>query len=100
VTPEGRVKAECKKIIAKYRNVHYIMPVAGLSVSGIHDYILCVAGRFLTVECKATEAQHMTPLQERFMLDVRAAGGCSLLIHAGNIDILETYLDLLGGIRK
>lgn len=101
MTPEGRTKAEVKRVLKCYRNVHYIMPVmGGYGVTGIHDFIICVAGKFLSVECKATEHEAPTALQNHFAEQVINAGGTTLVIHAGNVHVLEAYLDMLGAIRK
>lgn len=101
MTPEGKVKAAVKKICKQYVNVHFIMIVpGGFGTAGVHDFLICANGRFISVECKATEDDDATPLQVAFATEVTTAGGIALLIHARNLDLLNSYLMMAGAVKK
>lgn len=90
-TPEGAVKAACKKLFDKY-NAKYVMPMGtGYGVVGVSDFVACVNGKFLAVETKAKNNK-TTPLQERFLSEVTKAGGIALVIREDTLDILEQVL--------
>jgi len=93
MTPEGKVKAEVKKILKQY-DVWYFMPVAGRSVGGVPDFICCVQGQFLAIETKAGSGQ-LTPLQKATLISIDRAGGSTLVIHPENIESLRTALLML-----
>ena len=53
MTPEGKVKATVRKLLAQY-GAYYTMPLgAGFGVAGVPDFLCCVDGVFLAVETKA-----------------------------------------------
>lgn len=92
-TPEGKVKDDVKKVLAKYR-VWYFMPVSnGFGKHGIPDFICCVAGRFFTVETKAP-GKKPTELQEDQMNEIRKAGGKAFVVD-GDTCLLVNWLDEL-----
>lgn len=100
-TPEGKVKDAVKAAIGEYSNAMYFMPVSGgFGFHGVHDFIVCVAGRFLSIECKA-DGGRITELQSQFTLKVHGAGGLALyIVGMKDVDLVRTYLDMMGGIRK
>jgi Holliday junction resolvase len=80
LTPEGRVKAAVKKVLDA-EGVWYFMPAAnGYGRAGIPDFICCVNGYFLAIECKAGNNEP-TLLQERELDRIIKAGGIALVIH-------------------
>ena len=95
-TPEGKVKAKVKKILDQYGALHFSPFMAGMGSAGVSDIICLYRGRFIAIECKADEKKLPTELQKRFLRKVVDWGGIGLLIHSGNLDLLETTLDLLG----
>lgn len=91
MTPEGKVKAKVKKVL-KELGCYYVMPVTGgYGNSGVPDFIICTAGRFYAIECKANGGK-TTALQEKHLADIRAAGGVALVIHEANVDTLRKEL--------
>ncbi len=101
MTPEGAVKDEVKQRLNRYRNVHYFMYVpAGYGTAGVHDFVCCVAGKYLSIECKA-DGNMPTPLQDLFAQQVTGAGGISVLIESvTECDVVDSYVLMLGGILK
>ena len=95
-TPEGKVKAKVKKILDQYGALHFSPFMAGMGSAGVSDIICLYRGRFIAIECKADEKKLPTELQKKFLRKVVDWGGIGLLIHIGNLDLLETTLDLLG----
>ena len=91
MTPEAKVK---KKVVAKLKaaDAYYFYPVTGgYGGSGVPDIIVCCNGRFIGIECKAGKNKP-TPLQEKNLQDIEAAGGVALVINEDNIDEVEKYL--------
>lgn len=81
MTPEARVKAAVKRALAECGDrVWYFMPVSnGMGRHGIPDIVCCVAGRFLTIECKAG-GNKPTALQAREMERIETAQGHALVV--------------------
>ncbi len=94
MTPEAKVK---KKVVAvlKQHDAYFFYPVTGgYGRSGVPDIIACSNGRFIGLECKAG-TNKPTPLQEKNLKDIQAAGGVSLVVNEDNISIVgETLLNL------
>lgn len=91
MTPEAKVK---KKVVAllKTAGAYYFYPVTGgYGGSGVPDIIVCHRGRFIGIECKAGKNKP-TPLQEKNLKDITAAGGVSLVINEDNIDTVQSVL--------
>ena len=92
MTPEGKIKAEIKAILAKYE-VYYFMPSGnGYGRSAIADFCCCINGHFLAIEAKAGNGKP-TALQQRELDKIIAAGGVALCINAENILHLPTLLE-------
>jgi hypothetical protein len=89
-TPEGRVKAAIKKVLKEY-GIWYYMPVQnGMGVTGIPDFICCMAGRFLGVEAKAPGGK-LTPNQTNIHGLIREQGGT--VITVDDASQLREFLD-------
>ena len=92
MTPEGKVKAEIKKVLADY-NCWYFMPMMnGYGRSGIPDFVGCYKGQFFAVEAKAQDGK-LTPNQEREAVAIHTAGGRVLLARSG--DAVREMLDAI-----
>lgn len=91
MTPEAKVKAKVKRILAEL-GAYYAMPVTGgYGNSGVPDFLVCLRGRFVAIECKANGGK-TTALQDKHLADIRGAGGLSLIIHEANVDNLRKEL--------
>jgi len=89
MTPEGKVKAQVKKILDAHKVYHFSPPGMGLGRAGIPDIIACHNGRFIGIECKAGKGQP-TLLQSRELGRIDAAGGKTFVIRETNVnDIVE-----------
>lgn len=73
-TPEAKVKAAVKKLLASYDGLYYNMPVPGGYGEPMLDFVGCFKGKFFMVETKA-EGKKLTPRQEYVRLRVENAGG-------------------------
>ena len=102
-TPEGKVKEAIKRLI-KAAGWYWFMPVSnGLGKHGIPDIIACKptvitpdmvgqrVGLFVGIECKAPgKLGTVTPLQERELKAIEAAGGIAVL--ADNASYVEPHI--------
>jgi len=94
MTPEAKVK---KKVVAvlKQHDAYFFYPVTGgYGRSGVPDIIACYNGRFIGIECKAG-TNKPTPLQEKNLKDIQAAGGVSLVVNEDNISTVGEILQNL-----
>ena len=90
-TPEGKVKAKVK-VILKELFAYYTMPVTGgFGTSGAPDFLVCLNGRFVGIECKAGKGKP-TALQEKNLNDIKRAGGEALVINEENVGNLRELL--------
>jgi len=91
MTPERRVKAKVRKVLDKL-GAYYVMPVTGgYGNSGAPDFLVCLHGRFIGIECKAGK-NTTTPLQEKNLRQLSQAGGIALVVNDENVDVFETEL--------
>ena len=91
MTPERRVKAKVRKVLDKL-GAYYVMPVTGgYGNSGAPDFLVCLHGRFIGIECKAGK-NTTTPLQEKNLRQLSQAGGIALVVNDENVDAFETEL--------
>jgi hypothetical protein len=90
-TPEGKVKARVK-VILKEVGAYYTMPVTGgFGTSGAPDFLVCLKGNFVGIECKAGKGKPTT-LQEKNLHDIAQAGGQALVINEDNVADLRREL--------
>ena len=85
MTPEAKVKkvvvAQLKKLCA-----YYFYPVTGgYGQSGVPDVVGCYEGLFFGIECKAGKNKP-TPLQEKNLEQIRAAGGLDMVVNEINMN--------------
>ena len=88
MTPEGRVKKRVKEILSDL-NAYAVMPVTGgYGGSGAPDFIICIAGLFYGIECKANGGKP-TALQLKHHDDIRKAGGIAFVVDETNVENLR-----------
>ena len=91
MTPERRVKTQVRKVLDKL-GAYYVMPVTGgYGNSGAPDFLACLQGRFIGIECKAGK-NTTTPLQEKNLRQVERSGGIALVINDENVGVFEETL--------
>jgi len=91
MTPERRVKAKVRKVLDKL-GAYYTMPVTGgFGNSGAPDFLVCLHGWFIGIECKAGK-NTTTPLQEKNLRQITEAGGIALVVNDENVDVFENLL--------
>lgn len=91
MTPEAKVKKKVKDIL-KELGAYYTMPVTGgYGNSGVPDFIICIAGLFYGIECKANGGKP-TALQLKHMDDIRKAGGIAVIVDETNVANLRKEL--------
>lgn len=90
-TPESKVKARVKRILADL-NAYYSMPVtSGYGNSGTPDFLVCYRGRFVAIECKANGGKP-TALQLKHIKDIQECGGIAMIVDETNINQLHETL--------
>ena len=92
-TPEGKVKAQCKKLLDS-RGIWHFSPVSnGMGRHGIPDVICCWEGKFLGVEMKAPgKRANVSALQEREINAIRLAKGLAIVVD--DVSQLEELLNV------
>ena len=96
MTPEGKVKAECKKFL-KERGIFFFMPVSnGMGQVGIPDIIICYRGLFIAIETKAPgKRANVTENQKRVMGAIRTAEGFAWVVDdPADIPMLFNAIDM------
>lgn len=84
-TPEGYEKEDIKKFLDDLGGCWYFCPfMGGYGKSGVSDIVGCYKGRLFGIEVKR-EGKKPTPIQERRMAEIRAAGGWAV---AGTADVV------------
>jgi hypothetical protein len=91
MTPEGKVKDKVKRLF-KSMGVYYAMPATGgYGVSGVPDFLVCLKGKFIGVECKAGKGKP-TALQLKNLAEIEASGGISVIVNEDNLEQFETAM--------
>jgi hypothetical protein len=91
MTPETKVKKKVREVL-KALGAYYVMPVTGgFGNSGAPDFVVCLDGRFIGIECKAGKGK-TTALQEKNLAQIRSAGGLAIVINEENINELKDEL--------
>lgn len=92
MTPEAKVKARVKKLLAE-AGVYYFMPATGgYGRSGVPDFVACVRGVFWGIECKAGDNEP-TALQRRELRLIAASGGVALWVNEVTVNDLKNKLN-------
>lgn len=91
MTPEGRVKQAVTRLLSKYRDIYFWMPVQTGYGSRSLDYLGCYRGRFFAVETKAP-GKKPTPLQHHTIGKMTNAGATVFVID-GDVSELKQWLD-------
>lgn len=87
MTPEGKVKAKVKKILAQH-DAYFFMPVqTGYGATTV-DFLVCVYGFFLGIETKAGKGK-VTDRQEDVMQEIKNAGGFSLVVREDTSELVS-----------
>ena len=73
MTPEAKVKAEIKKVLAEYGCWYFMPSMNGYGRSGIPDFVGCYNGVFFAIEAKSANGK-LTPNQEREIAAMVAVG--------------------------
>ena len=96
MTPEAKVKAKVVKLLKEAGVYYFYASTHGFGRSGVPDLVCCMGGRFIGIECKAGNNKP-TPLQEKEMAAIRAAGGTTLVVNEDNV---QDVANLIGRNRN
>lgn len=90
-TPERKVKSLVRKVLEEL-GAYYVMPVTGgYGNSGAPDFLVCLRGRFIGIECKAGKGR-TTALQEKNLSQITQSGGIALVINEDGVGTLKQDL--------
>ena len=90
-TPEGKVKAQVRKMLDA-ADVYYFSPAAnGYGRVGIHDIICCMDGFFIAFELKAGKGK-TTALQDKEIAAINSHGGKAYVINENNYDDVHAII--------
>ena len=90
-TPEAKVKLAVRKVLEEL-GAYYVMPVTGgYGTSGAPDFLVCLRGEFIGIECKA-KGNKPTPLQERHLHLIHKSGGRAFVVNEDNVSVLKQLL--------
>lgn len=95
MTPEAKVKAKVVKLLKEAGVYYFYASTHGFGRSGVPDLVCCMGGRFIGIECKAGKNKP-TPLQEKEMAAIRAAGGTTLVVNEENINDVKELINESG----
>ena len=99
MTPEAKVKAKVRKVLDEL-GAYYVMPVTGgFGRQGAPDFLVCLSGRFVGIECKAG-SNKPTPLQEKNLEQIEKAGGEAFVLNEDGIGQLREVLDSIVFMHK
>lgn len=94
MTPEGKVKAQIKKILTEMDVWFFMPPANGYGRAGIPDFIGCLRGRLIAIEAKAGKGK-TTALQDREIERINSSGGFAVVVNEHNVDTLKATLESL-----
>lgn len=94
-TPEKKVKDKVVKLLKEAGVYYFYASTHGFGRSGVPDLVCCLAGKFVGIECKAGKNKP-TPLQEKEMAAIRAAGGTTLVVNEENINDVKELINESG----
>jgi len=93
MTPEGKVKAQVRKMLDEV-SAYYIMPVTyGYGKSGAPDYLCCINGYFFGVECKAGKGEPTT-LQLKSLHKLSSQKGIAVLVNEHGLPSLQKVIEM------
>lgn len=97
-TPEGAVKRKVIKALKELKathGLHYYMPVSGgYSRSGEADFLVCLCGRWISIETKAGKGK-TTLLQDMNLESVRKAGGITMIVREEDVLSIDAFTQRL-----
>lgn len=93
-TPESKVKKRVKDIL-KNLGAYYVMPVtSGYGSSGAPDFLVCIQGKFIGIECKSGKKKP-TALQEKNLNLIDNAGGWTFVVNEESVEQLVNLDSLI-----
>ena len=91
--PETVFKERVARDLKKIPGI-WFEKIQQVAIRGTPDYLICLAGKFIALELKASEKDLPDPLQRHKLMEILRAGGVALVAWPGNWK--ATY----EGIRK
>lgn len=102
-TPEAKIKQYVREQVTQAFGVHSwrVSPVSrGLGSRGVPDYLFCIHGKFVAIECKADLSKKPTALQVIQLDQIIAAGGLALVVAERNPKFIERIREHIGLVEN
>jgi len=74
---EPHVKNMVRRLLIEVGAWFFMPATGGYGKSGVPDFILCIAGKLVAIECKSP-GKHATALQAEQIKQINAAGGYAI----------------------
>lgn len=92
MTPEAKVKNKVIETVTLLGG-HYVMPIGSMyGHNGVPDFLVCLAGRFIGIECKAGRNKWPSALQVGQLQAIEDAGGKAMVVHDSNVHLLPNEI--------
>jgi Holliday junction resolvase len=88
---ESAIQAKLVKFLKEKK--FYFLKIIMAGSAGHPDYIACVNGKFIAMECKSSTGK-LSPLQEWRKKEVEASGGVWVTVSPENFEKTKKYLTL------
>jgi Holliday junction resolvase len=99
MTPEGNVKAKVRALLREL-GIHYIhVPGSVYGKGGAPDYIACIDGLYVEIECKA-DGGRQTMLQKHEEDKCVASGGIYLLVAKATFEVFKSRINSIKQYRR
>jgi hypothetical protein len=84
-----------KELLKRWPKAFVYKPPAGrYGRKGVHDFLLCIDGKFISVEAKLPDNE-MTPMQVDIKVKIEEAGGLSLCLKGKDKSIFDRISEWL-----
>lgn len=91
IKPETLFRMKVRSDLGKVTGL-YFFPVQQKGMRGDSDYCLCVGGRFVSLELKASRRSRVEKLQIHKLHSVERCGGFGIISYPGNWDTVFSFL--------
>lgn len=95
LTEEAKVKRDLKQFFNQLGSYWFMPATHGFGRSGVPDFVVCINGRFVGVECKGTASNKTTALQRAELRKIITAGGVAAVVDTTNIDEFKAAISEL-----
>ncbi len=89
--PETRFKEYVIRDLKKLPNT-WFSKIQQVAICGIPDFLMCINGKFIALELKASKKESPTPLQQWELESIAHSGGLAFITYPENWENTYEYL--------